>query len=85
MCGLAEKIDARFKAIILWGGLRGAITLILALAVMENVDLPLEFRQTVAGVAVGYICLTLFISARLLWPLLSFLGLDRLSPVEGPA
>lgn len=80
--GLAEKVDARFKAIILWGGLRGAITLILALAVMENVSLPLDFRQTVAGVSVGYVCLTLFISAPLLRPLLNFLGLDRLSPAE---
>lgn len=80
--GLADKVDARFKAIILWGGLRGAITLILALAVMENVSLPLEFRQTVAGVSVGYVCLTLFISAPLLRPLLNFLGLDRLSPAE---
>ena len=79
---LADKVDGRFKAIILWGGLRGAITLILALAVMENVSLPLEFRQTVAGVAVGYVCLTLFISAPLLRPLLNFLGLDRLSPAE---
>ncbi len=79
---LADKVDARFKAIILWGGLRGAITLILALAVMENLSLPLEFRQTVAGVAGGYVCLTLFISAPLLRPLLSFLGLDRLSPAE---
>ena len=82
LCGLADRIDARFKAIILWGGLRGAITLILALAVMENVFLPLEFRQTVAGVAVGYVCLTLFISAPLLRPLLSFLRLDRLTLAE---
>ncbi len=79
---LADKVDQRFKAIILWGGLRGAITLILALAVMENVDLPLELRQMVAGVAVGYVCLTLFISAPLLRPLLHFLGLDRLTPAE---
>lgn len=80
--GLAQPVDLRFRAIILWGGLRGAITLVLALAVMENVSLPLDFRQTVAGIAVGYVCLTLFISAPALRPLLHLLGLDRLSRVE---
>lgn len=82
LTGLAEKIDQRFRAIILWGGLRGAITLILALAVMENASLPMDFRESVAGVAVGYVFLTLFISAPSLRPLLSFLHLDRLSPAE---
>ena len=82
LAGLAEKIDQRFRAIILWGGLRGAITLILALAVMENASLPMAFRESVAGVAVGYVFLTLFISAPSLRPLLSFLHLDRLSPAE---
>jgi CPA1 family monovalent cation:H+ antiporter len=82
LAGLAEKIDQRFRAIILWGGLRGAITLILALAVMENASLPMDFRESVAGVAVGYVFLTLFISAPSLRPLLSFLHLNRLSPAE---
>lgn len=80
--GLAQGISTRFKAVILWGGLRGAITLVLALAVMENVSLPLDFRQTIAGVAVGYVYLTLFISAPALRPLLRLSGLDRLSRRE---
>ena len=32
----SQHIDNRFKAVILWGGLRGAVTLALALAVTEN-------------------------------------------------
>jgi monovalent cation:H+ antiporter, CPA1 family len=82
LTGLAQKVDQRFKAIILWGGLRGAITLILALAVMENESLPRDVRHMIATVAVGYVWLTLFISAPMLRPLLRFLGLDRLSVVE---
>ncbi len=82
VAGLAQPVGHRFKAVILWGGLRGAITLVLALAVMENVSLPLDFRLTVAGIAVGYVWLTLFISAPTLRPLLHLLKLDRLSVTE---
>ena len=31
--GLGERVDGPYKAVILWGGLRGAVTLALALAV----------------------------------------------------
>ena len=33
---LSQRVDNRFKTVILWGGLRGAVTLALALAVTEN-------------------------------------------------
>ena len=29
--GLAERVSAKFKLVMLWGGLRGAVTLVLAL------------------------------------------------------
>ena len=34
--GLSQRVDNRYKVVILWGGLRGAVTLALALAVTEN-------------------------------------------------
>ena len=33
---LSQTVSNRFKAVILWGGLRGALTLVLALSVTEN-------------------------------------------------
>lgn len=79
---LTRPIDHRFKVVIVWGGLRGATTLVLALAVAETPGLPAELREVVAGIAVGFVVLTLVISAPTLRPLLRLLGLDRLGPVD---
>ena len=40
-----RPIDARYKLVILWGGVRGAVTLALALAVSQNVTVPTEVRR----------------------------------------
>src|ERR1700730_1586397 len=40
--GFAQRIDAAYKVAIIWGGLRGALTLVLALPVTANPDLPQE-------------------------------------------
>lgn len=80
--GLVQPVDGRFKAVILWGGLRGAVTMALALAVAENQALPEETRRFVAILAIGFVLFTLFVSAPTLRPLLRLLGLDKLDPVE---
>ena len=82
MLGLVEPVDGRYKAVILWGGLRGAVTMALALAVAENQALPEETRRFVAILAIGFVLFTLFVSAPTLRPLLRLLGLDKLDPVE---
>ena len=33
---LSQRIEPRYKVVVLWGALRGAVTLALALAVTEN-------------------------------------------------
>lgn len=80
--GLVQPVDGRYKAVILWGGLRGAVTMALALAVAENTALPEETRRFVAILAIGFVLFTLFVSAPTLRPLLRLLGLDKLDPVE---
>jgi CPA1 family monovalent cation:H+ antiporter len=80
--GLVQPVDGRYKAVILWGGLRGAVTMALALAVAENQALPEETRRFVAILAIGFVLFTLFVSAPTLRPLLRLLGLDKLDPVE---
>ncbi|WP_207478516.1 cation:proton antiporter [Arenibaculum pallidiluteum] len=79
---LAEPVNAAYKLVILWGGLRGALTLALALAVTENRGIEAGIKQFVAVVATGYVLSTLFVNGLTLRPLIRLLGLDRLSPVD---
>jgi CPA1 family monovalent cation:H+ antiporter len=77
--GLSEPIDRAYKLAIIWGGLRGALTLVLALAVTENADLDPEIRRFVAILATGFVLFTLFVNGTTLRLVIGLLGLDRLS------
>lgn len=79
---LAEPIRHQHRTVILWGGLRGAITLVLALSVTQNEALPAEMRHLVGVLATGFVLFTLFVNAPTMKPLLRALGLDRLDPKE---
>lgn len=78
---LSQAIDSRYKGAMLWGGLRGAISLALALAVTENGALPEEIRDFVAASVTGLVLMTLFINGTTLRPLIRLFQLNRLSPV----
>lgn len=80
--GLSEPVDRRYQTIMLWGGLRGAVTLVLALALAENVALPVALREQIAALAIGLVLFTLFVQAPTLRPLIHRLGVDRLSPTD---
>jgi len=80
--GLVAPVGARFKTVIVWGGLRGAVTLALALAVAENEAVPPDVRHFVGVLATGFVLFTLFVSAPTLRTLLTLLGLDKLGAVE---
>lgn len=75
-------VDNRTKLVIVWGGLRGAVTLALALAVSENRAVPEDIRHFVSVLATGFVLFTLLVQATTLRSLISWLGLDELSPVE---
>jgi CPA1 family monovalent cation:H+ antiporter len=77
--GLSEPIDRAYKLSIIWGGLRGALTLVLALAVTENAELAPEIRRFVAILATGFVLFTLFVNGTTLRWVIGLLGLDRLS------
>ena len=77
--GLTQRIDASYKLAIIWGGLRGALTLVLALAVTENRALPPETQRFVAVLATGFVLFTLFVNGTTLRLVMGLLGLDRLS------
>jgi CPA1 family monovalent cation:H+ antiporter len=78
---LSQEIDNRFKGAMLWGGLRGALSLALALAVTENRVLPESIRNFVAASVTGMVLMTLFINGTTLRPLIRVFHLNRLSPV----
>ena len=77
---LTQHIDRSYKFAINWGGLRGALTLVLALAVTENAALSHDIHRFVAVLATGFVLFTLFFNGTTLRPLIRALGLDRLSP-----
>lgn len=80
--GLAARVQADYKHVMLWGGLRGALTLALALAVTENPLVPAPVQHLVAVLATGFVLFTLFVQATTLRWLLRWLRLDRLTPLE---
>jgi Na+:H+ antiporter len=77
--GLNQRIDINYKLAIIWGGLRGALTLVLALAVTEHSDLPANIQRFVAVLATGFVLFTLFVNGVTLRLAIRLLRLDRLS------
>ncbi|MDP2332605.1 MAG: cation:proton antiporter [Reyranella sp.] len=79
---LVQPVDKRYKAILVWGGLRGAVTIVLALVAAGDQRLPEEVRQFIAISAVLFVLVTLFVNATTLGLVMQLLGLDKLSRLE---
>jgi CPA1 family monovalent cation:H+ antiporter len=79
---MAQGVTHAQKLVILWGGLRGAVSLALALAATEIAWLDPETRRFVALLAAGFVLFTLFVNGPSLRGLIRLLGLDRLSEDE---
>ncbi len=79
---LGSKVNPKFRAVMVAGGLRGAVSLALALAVTEQHQIPHDLRQFIAVATTGFVLLTLFVNGLALRPLISRLGLNQLSPID---
>lgn len=79
---VSPAVERPYRAAILWGGLRGAVTLALALAVTESVRVPLEAKRLVGILATGFTLFTLIVQGATLRWVIHKLGLDRLSPID---
>jgi CPA1 family monovalent cation:H+ antiporter len=79
---LSPTVDRPYRAAILWGGLRGAVTLALALAVTESLRVPIEVKRLVGILATGFTLFTLLVQGTTLRAVIGRLGLDKLSPID---
>jgi CPA1 family monovalent cation:H+ antiporter len=79
---MTQKVSTPMKTVIIWGGLRGSVTLALALAVTENAQVAPEVQRFIAIQATGFALFTLLVQGTTLSPLIRWLGLDQLSPID---
>ncbi|MGR3499257.1 MAG: cation:proton antiporter [Limimaricola soesokkakensis] len=79
---LSPPVERPYRTAILWGGLRGAITLALALAVTESLRVPEDVRRLTGILATGFTLFTLIVQGVTLRPLIKRLGLEKLSPLD---
>src|SRR5690606_36557501 len=82
MTRFGAKFSRSYRTVMLWGGLRGAVSLALALAVTEHDNVPDDIRQFIAVATTGFVLMTLFVNGVSLRPLIRRLKLNELSPVE---
>lgn len=79
---ISPVVDRPYRIAILWGGLRGAVTLALALAVTESFRVPIEVKRLVGILATGFTLFTLIVQGATLRTLIGWLRLDRLSAID---
>lgn len=82
LAGFGQRISTPFKFVIVWGGLRGAVTLALALSITENPLIVPDVQRFVAILATGFVLFTLLVGGTTLRPVIRLLGIDRLSPFD---
>ncbi|WP_102324328.1 cation:proton antiporter [Komagataeibacter saccharivorans] len=79
---LSPPVPTPFKVTMVWGGLRGAITLALALAVTENEHVSSSIAHFIGIIATGFVLITLFVNGLSLRYLVLFLKLDQLPAID---
>ena len=77
--GAGQAVNDKYKAVILWGGMRGAVTLTLALSISEHSGLSNELSAFITKLATGFVLFTLLVYGTSLKPLIKLLKLDQLN------
>ncbi len=69
---MKQPVSVKHQAVLVWGGLRGAVTLALALSLPTSLD----YWWTIQSIAFGVVVFTLFVQAPTLQYLLSKLKIN---------
>lgn len=73
-----EKVDWRNQTVIAWGGLRGALSLVLAMSLPASY----EYRELIIALTFGVVLFSLIVQGLTLEPLIRMLGLQRATVPE---
>ncbi|WP_063365168.1 cation:proton antiporter [Pseudoalteromonas luteoviolacea] len=79
---LGIGINFAKAAVLCWGGLRGAVSLALALAVVASDIIPKEIGDRVLFLCAGIVVLTILVNGSTMSLLLKLLGLNSLPPAK---
>src|SRR5260370_38993452 len=74
---LVQPVDRRYRVILVWGGLRGAVTIVLAMVAAGDGRLAGNVREFAVVLATLFVLLTLFANAPTLGLVTRVLGLDK--------
>jgi len=77
--GFTTSLGRRQKTLVWWGGVRGAVTLILTLSLAETQALSESVRAILGALGCGFVLVTLLVNAATLARVTHWLGLDKLS------
>ncbi len=76
--GVSHPLSHGFKLVLWWGGMRGAVTIALALAAAATTGISAGIGHLILSTAIGYVMATLVINGLTLRPLINLLALDKL-------
>ncbi|WP_428660309.1 cation:proton antiporter [Reyranella sp.] len=79
---LVQPVSTKYKVILVWGGLRGAVTIVLAMVAASDPRLPGNVREFAAVLATLFVLFTLFVNATTLGVVMRVLGLNKLTRLE---
>lgn len=79
---LNDPVSTPYRLVIAWGGLRGAVTLVLALGIAQNTAIGSQNAHLLSLLATGFVIFTLLVNGTTLQWLIRTLRLNVLSRQE---
>jgi CPA1 family monovalent cation:H+ antiporter len=79
---LSQEISLGYRTVMWWGGLRGAVSLALALAIYENEAISPDVKSFILPLVCAFVLFTLFVNATTVASVMRAFGLDKLSLVD---
>jgi CPA1 family monovalent cation:H+ antiporter len=80
--GWSATVSTGYRAVMFWGGLRGAVSLALALAVMENDNFAPQIQEFIGIMVTGFVLFTLIVNATTVHLVMRAFGLGKLAPAD---